>query len=84
MWPRAASITVSPCARTRASLSVMMSNFFICYDAALMADMRPNEILLSADQIQKRVAELAAAFRRDFPDDVQPRRGAEGRVGVPL
>ena len=35
-----------------------------------MADLRPNEILLSAEQIQKRVAELAAEIRRDCPDDV--------------
>ncbi len=33
-----------------------------------MRDLRPTEILLSADQIQKRVAELAAEIRRDFPD----------------
>jgi hypoxanthine phosphoribosyltransferase len=36
-----------------------MSNFFM--DA-------PSEILLSADRIQKRVAELAAELRRDFPE----------------
>lgn len=35
-----------------------------------MADLRPNEILLSEAQIQKRVAELAAEIRRDFPDDL--------------
>jgi hypoxanthine phosphoribosyltransferase len=35
-----------------------------------MADLRPNEILLSADQIQKRVAELAGELRRDSPDDM--------------
>ena len=35
-----------------------------------MADLRPNEILLSADQIQKRVAELAGELRRDSPDDL--------------
>lgn len=33
-----------------------------------MRDLRPTEILLSADQIQKRVAELAAEIRRDVPD----------------
>jgi hypoxanthine phosphoribosyltransferase len=33
-----------------------------------MADLRPTEILLSAAQIQARVAELAADIRRDFPD----------------
>ena len=32
--------------------------------------MHPTEILLSNEQIQKRVAELAAEIRRDFPDDV--------------
>ena len=32
--------------------------------------MRPTEILLSQEQIQKRVAELAFEIRRDFPDDV--------------
>jgi hypoxanthine phosphoribosyltransferase len=31
---------------------------------------RPTEILLSAEQIQKRVAELGAAIRRDQPDDI--------------
>jgi hypoxanthine phosphoribosyltransferase len=35
-----------------------------------MADLRPNEILLSEAQIQKRVAELAVEIRRDFPDDL--------------
>src|SRR5207248_11311368 len=35
-----------------------------------MSDLRPREILLSADQIQKRVAELAGELRRDFPDDL--------------
>jgi len=33
-----------------------------------MSDLRPTEILLSEDQIQKRVAELASEIRRDFPD----------------
>jgi len=33
-----------------------------------MPDLRPTEILLSEEQIQKRVAELAAEIRRDFPD----------------
>src|SRR6185295_11359791 len=33
-----------------------------------MAELVPSEILLSAEQIQKRVAELAADIRRDFPD----------------
>jgi hypoxanthine phosphoribosyltransferase len=32
--------------------------------------MEPTEILLSEQQIQKRVAELAAEIRRDFPDDL--------------
>ncbi len=35
-----------------------------------MPDLRPSEILLSADQIQKRVAELADELRRDCPDDL--------------
>ena len=35
-----------------------------------MAELVPSEILLSAAQIQKRVAELAGDIRRDFPDDV--------------
>ena len=35
-----------------------------------MADLRPSEILLSQDQIQKRVAELARDIRWDFPDDL--------------
>src|SRR2546422_4821902 len=33
-----------------------------------MSDLQPTEILLSEDQIQKRVAELALEIRRDFPD----------------
>src|SRR5882757_7320397 len=32
--------------------------------------MHPTEILLSREQIQKRVAELASEIRRDFPDDL--------------
>ena len=32
--------------------------------------MQPSEILLSADQIQKRIAELALDIRRDVPGDV--------------
>ncbi|MBI3490383.1 MAG: hypoxanthine phosphoribosyltransferase [Acidobacteria bacterium] len=35
-----------------------------------MAELHPSEILLSEAQIQKRVAELAADIRRDFPDDL--------------
>src|SRR3954467_4410858 len=35
-----------------------------------MSELRPSEILLSAEQIQKRVAELAQDLRRDFPDDL--------------
>ena len=35
-----------------------------------MTELRPNEILLSAEQIQKRVAEMALEIRRDFPDDL--------------
>jgi hypoxanthine phosphoribosyltransferase len=35
-----------------------------------MTDLRPTEILLSADQIQKRVAAMAAEIRKDFPDDL--------------
>ena len=35
-----------------------------------MPALPPSEILLSADQIQKRVAELALAIREDFPDDL--------------
>src|SRR5665811_801567 len=35
-----------------------------------MSELRPSEILLSEDQIRKRVAELAADIRRDFPDDL--------------
>ena len=35
-----------------------------------MPELRPSEILLSAEQIQKRVAELAGELRRDFPDDL--------------
>src|SRR5437762_13290997 len=35
-----------------------------------MSDLRPTEILLSAAQIQKRVAEMALEIRRDFADDL--------------
>ena len=35
-----------------------------------MPVLTPSEILLSADQIQKRVAEMATDIRRDFPDDL--------------
>jgi len=35
-----------------------------------MSDLRPTEILLSAAQIQKRVAEMAVEIRRDHPDDL--------------
>jgi hypoxanthine phosphoribosyltransferase len=35
-----------------------------------MSDLRPSEILLSAEQIQKRVAELALELRRDAPDEI--------------
>jgi hypoxanthine phosphoribosyltransferase len=35
-----------------------------------MADLRPLEILLSAEQIEKRVRELALEISHDFPDDV--------------
>src|SRR6266487_773495 len=35
-----------------------------------MSDLRPVEILLSEEQIQKRVAELARDIRCDFPDEV--------------
>ena len=35
-----------------------------------MPAMNPSEILLSGEQIQKRVAEMALEIRRDFPDDL--------------
>jgi hypoxanthine phosphoribosyltransferase len=35
-----------------------------------MSDLRPREILLSQEQIQKRVRELAVDIRRDFPGDL--------------
>jgi hypoxanthine phosphoribosyltransferase len=35
-----------------------------------MPELRPSEILLSADQIQKRVEALAMEIRADFPDDL--------------
>jgi hypoxanthine phosphoribosyltransferase len=35
-----------------------------------MPDLRTSGILLSAEQIQKRVADLAREIRRDFPDDL--------------
>src|SRR2546423_905061 len=77
MWPPRASITVSPCVSTRASVSVIISNFRMCSAKASaereynsMPDLRPTEILLSEDRIQKRVAELASEIRRDFPDSL--------------
>jgi len=36
----------------------------------MATELQPTEILLSADQIQKRVADLAHQIRRDFPDDL--------------
>ena len=33
-----------------------------------MPDVHPTEVLISADQIRRRVAEMAAEIRRDFPD----------------
>src|SRR5438552_4996891 len=35
-----------------------------------MADLKPTEILLSDEQIRKRVAEMAQEIRRDFPGDL--------------
>src|SRR3954466_6300376 len=35
-----------------------------------MPELSPSEILLSAEQIQKRVTELAGEIRRDFPGDL--------------
>ena len=35
-----------------------------------MPDLRPAEILISEEQIQKRVGELAAEIRREFPNDL--------------
>ena len=35
-----------------------------------MRELRPAEILLSADQIQKRIGEMATDIERDFPDGV--------------
>src|SRR3954469_13408307 len=59
--PPLASNTVSPRSSTRASVSVIISKRFT---------MLPREILISEQQIQSRVAEMAADIRRDFPDDV--------------
>src|SRR6266581_5902716 len=42
----------------------------MAYDFGPMSELRPTEILLSAEQIQKRVAEMAQEIRRDFPDDL--------------
>jgi hypoxanthine phosphoribosyltransferase len=67
MCPRRDSITVSPASRTRASASVMMSNFFM-YDPRPMSARRPSEILISAEQIQARVAEMAKEIRKDYPN----------------
>src|SRR6266853_1757674 len=62
MRPPVASVTVSPRVNTRASVSVIISNRF--NGTFIM------RILLSEQQIQKRVAEMAADIRRDFPDDI--------------
>ncbi|MGE3507796.1 MAG: hypoxanthine phosphoribosyltransferase [Vicinamibacterales bacterium] len=35
-----------------------------------MVDLGPSDILIPSDQIERRVAELAAAIHRDFPDGV--------------
>src|SRR5262245_61186181 len=35
-----------------------------------MSDLRPAEILLSQEQIEKRVTEMALEIRRDFPGDL--------------
>src|SRR6516164_3914063 len=70
MCPPLASITDSPRSSTRASVSVMISNRFIEYDFVPMAELRPSEILLSEEQIQKRVREMALEIRRDYPDDL--------------
>jgi hypoxanthine phosphoribosyltransferase len=35
-----------------------------------MGDLQPTDTLLSASQIQARVAQMAAEIRRDFPDDL--------------
>src|ERR1043166_890250 len=59
--PPLASITVSPRSKTRASLSVIISKRF---------NMNPRQILISEQQIQARVAEMAVEIRRDFPDEV--------------
>jgi hypoxanthine phosphoribosyltransferase len=40
------------------------------YPIPPMSDLRPVDILLTSDQIQRRVAELAAEMRRDSPDGV--------------
>jgi hypoxanthine phosphoribosyltransferase len=44
-----------------------MSNFFM-YDARPMSARPPSHILLDAEQIRARVAEMAAEIRRDYPD----------------
>jgi hypoxanthine phosphoribosyltransferase len=44
--------------------------FFHAVSWAPMSEPSPTEILLSQAQIQKRVAELAAEIRRDFPGDL--------------
>jgi hypoxanthine phosphoribosyltransferase len=44
--------------------------FSLRYDGGRMPELRLTEILLSEDQIRKRVAEMALEIRRDFPDDV--------------
>jgi hypoxanthine phosphoribosyltransferase len=42
----------------------------LSYDGGLMPELRLTEILLSEDQIRKRVAEMALEIRADFPDEV--------------
>ena len=70
--PRRASTTVSPRASTRASASVMISNRFIAgMMLAPMAELRPSEILLSADaDSEARRANWRWRSARDFPDDL--------------
>ena len=61
IWPPRARATDAPRSSTRASASVIMSNVFM---------QTPPEILLSEDQIQKRVAELALQLRHDYPAEL--------------
>src|SRR5262245_26418880 len=69
MCPRRANVTVSPRSNIRASASVMISNVFMFgYDSRAMAEYRLSHVLLTSDQIQSRVSQMAKEIRADYPN----------------